>query len=81
MRTAVAACLACLMPQESAPMGKAKPPEDEEERKAWIKREKAKGVRAFKAREASRGCREKGPVPHIPIRGDTRAVGFAGLWH
>ena len=31
-------------------MGKFEPPKNEEERRAWIKREKAKGVRAFKAR-------------------------------
>ena len=31
-------------------MAKSLPPEDEEERRAWIKREKAKGVRAFKGR-------------------------------
>ena len=31
-------------------MAKFEPPEDEEERRAWIKRQKAKGVRAFKAR-------------------------------
>src|SRR5271165_1650271 len=31
-------------------MAKFVPPEDEEERRAWIKRQKAKGVRAFKAR-------------------------------
>jgi len=31
-------------------MGKFKPPENEKERRAWIKRQKAKGVRAFKGR-------------------------------
>ena len=31
-------------------MGKFEPPKDPEERRAWIKREKAKGVRAFKGR-------------------------------
>ena len=31
-------------------MGKFVPPENEEERRAWIKRQKAKGVRAFKGR-------------------------------
>jgi len=31
-------------------MGKFEPPENEEDRRAWIKRQKAKGVRAFKAR-------------------------------
>jgi hypothetical protein len=31
-------------------MGKFVPPEDEEERRAWIKHQKAKGVRAFKGR-------------------------------
>ena len=31
-------------------MGKFKPPENEGERQAWIKRQKAKGVRAFKGR-------------------------------
>jgi hypothetical protein len=31
-------------------MAKFEPPESEEERRAWIKRQKAKGVRAFKGR-------------------------------
>ena len=31
-------------------MAKFEPPENEEERRAWIKRQKAKGVRAFKGR-------------------------------
>ena len=31
-------------------MAKFVPPENEEERRAWIKRQKAKGVRAFKGR-------------------------------
>jgi len=31
-------------------MAKFKPPENEEERRAWIKRQNAKGVRAFKGR-------------------------------
>ena len=32
-------------------MAKIVPPENEEERRAWIKRQKAKGVRAFKGRD------------------------------
>ena len=49
-------------------MAKFEPPENEEERRAWIKRQKAKGVRAFKGRYGWVGS--AAPLPKNPRTAD-----------
>ena len=65
---ATGACLAGLEQQEWAPMAKFEPPENEEERRAWIKRQKAKGVRAFKGRYG--WAASAAPLPKNPQTAD-----------